>query len=117
MFVLPILIGIACQEPPPNLPDSTLDHISWLNQSKQIKYPSKEGVWTGWLLLPLDGQPKKHSILIFKEHPSHSDWKDCVDKYNAPDTMFISVTPNSKSLGVQYLEQQPTSNIQYFNCS
>ena len=117
MFVLSlVLVGFSCQMQSPILPESKLEDITWLNQSKQIKYPTKNGTWTGWVLLPKSRTIIQRSMLIFNKHPTQSEWKDCVEKHKLPDTMFISVTPDSKPLGLQYLQQQPTTNIQSLNC-
>ena len=117
MLFLSLVISVGCIEPPSQLPNSKLEKITWMRSSKKISYPTKDGSWVGWVLLPNNGQKSHHVMLLFHEDPSLSEWFQCVEKFSNLDTVYISSTTESKPLGIEYLKQQSSdSTIKHHNC-
>ncbi len=113
---LGIFLKFGCaSDPTPALPASIQLTESWLQSSRQIRYPiTKTDTWEGWILHP-DTTATGVILVHFETHPTFERWTECIRQQYTPNQIWLE--QGDDTLTGAYLKTvAPTLPVQKVSC-
>ena len=120
MFAFSVLIpllhlGCTSESTPSGLPTSIQSQESWLQTSRQVRYPlTKTQTWEGWILHP-NTTATEVTLVHFTEHPTFERWIECIRQHSTPNHIWLE--QSNDKLTLEYAKSiAPTLPINRIAC-